>query len=210
MDWLKNGERLRKLRRNMTIEKLHKDIGPEVLELLRSMPEPGEGRMWTATRRKEGLSDEFVAALDACSDSDMSPLADYVASDKPLSAEERRVIARKLPKRKAGRPKDTQLRAAASVAWDFYQEWRDQNKRLGISDHGHGDEMKAYAARWNVEDWFGFGSDGEEFSDNTRAGFIARVRELMEKPKHLRGDCNRALITFPLFGWGSKTTKTRV
>jgi hypothetical protein len=209
MDWLKNGERLRKLRRDMVIEKLHTDITPEMCELLRSMPEPGEGMMWTAARRKKGLSDEFMDALDACSDSDMSPLADYVASDKPLSPEERKVVARRLPKRKTGRPKDVQLRAAASIACDFYEEWRDHNKRLGIPDHGHGDDMKTYAAQWNVEDWFRIGSDGEEFTDDTKAEFIARVRELMEKPKHLRGDCDTAAVSFPLFGWESKTAKSR-
>ena len=205
MDWHENGERLRKSWRDGVIKKLHKETP---VDFIRSLPEPGPGMMWTVERRREGLSDEFVAALDASSDSDMSPLADYLASDKPLSPEERRVLARRLPKRTTGRPKNTQLRAATSVACMFYEEWRASNKKLRISDHGHCDDMKGYASKWVVEDWFCQGSCDEKLMEHTGREFVASVRELMEKPKHLR-DTEEGLISFPLFGWEPKTSKSR-
>jgi hypothetical protein len=198
---------LRQVCRDAAVEGCQREFPPELLEAIRKAPEPGPGMMWTVARRKKGLSDEFVAALDACTDSDMSPLADYLLSDKPLSKEERRVIARKLPKRTSGRPKDHQLRAAASVACMFYNAWRSRNKKLAASDHGHCDEMKGLAAQWMVEDWFSWGSGSVELTDDNRQDFVVSVRELMEKPKHLR-EGDKGLITFPMFGWESKASKT--
>jgi hypothetical protein len=198
MDCLENGQHLRRVWRHRTQEGIKLRFGD--LEWLRSIPEPGEGMMWTAAPRKAGLSDEFVQALEASTDTDMSPLADYIASDKPLSKEEREVLSRKLPKRKTGRPKNSQLRGAASMAWMFYQEWRKLNKELGVSDRGCGDDMKGYSAQWVVEDYFEWG--GEEFTANDRTDkFTVSVRELMEKPKHLRGGVDRCILTFPAHGW---------
>jgi hypothetical protein len=172
------------------------------------LPEPGPNNYWEIKRRKEGLSEEFIKALDASTDEDMSPLAGYLSAHRQPSREELEIISRRLPKRKTGRPQDTQLRAAASVAWMFYRRWRELNKAMHIRDHGHCAEMKDCAAQWTVEDWFQWGSKGEELTDENRNEFVASVRELMEKPASLRDSGGRGLITFPALGWESKTSKT--
>jgi hypothetical protein len=209
MDWHQNGERLRKEWRENALEGIKRELPPQLISLMESLPEPGPGNMWEIKRRREGLSDEFMEALNASTDDDMSPLANYVASDKPLSQEERKVLSLRLPKRKTGRPQDTQLRTAASIACMFYKEWRELNKRLQVRDHGHCPEMKEYAAQWMVEDWFWWGSKGQELNETNKNEFVASVRERMEKPARLRDTGGKGVITFPAFGWDSKTSKTR-
>src|SRR5262245_20881008 len=120
--WLDSGERLRKLWREATQKGIERRYGS--LEFLRKIPDPPAGTLcpdcgeehhflWTAAPYKKGLSPEFIEALEASTETDMTPLADYISSDKPLSKEEREVLSRKLPKRKPGRPKNSQLRGAA-------------------------------------------------------------------------------------------------
>jgi non-homologous end joining protein Ku len=71
-----------------------------------------------------------------------------------------------------------QLRAATTVALMFYDELRALNKARGIKDRGCCPEMKEYAAKKMVEDWF-----ANDASDE----FAHAVLELMEKPKKRRG-----------------------
>jgi len=174
------------------------------VDLFREFPDPPPGCVWTAKRRREGLSPEFIDALEASREGDMSPLADYVASDKPLTKEERELVSRKLFRRKQGRPMNAQLRGAATLAGMFYSEWRRLNKKLCTPDHGHCDEMKECSAQWIVEDFFYWGSGGEKLTESNRDDFIESVRKRLEKPKHLRENAEDCLVSFPLFGWEPK------
>jgi len=202
MGWRENGDDLRRAWRQRVLRGLQRDDVP--VDLFRKFPDPPPGWEWTAKRYKEGLSPEFIDALEASSEGDMSPLADYVASEKPLSKGERELVSRKLTTRKSGRPKNAQLRGAATLAGMFYSEWRRLNKKLCTRDHGHCDEMKECSAQWMVEDWFCWGSGGEELTESNREDFIESVRKLLEKPKHLREHAGDCLVGFPLFGWEPK------
>ena len=52
---------------------------------------------------------------------------------------------------KTGRRKRFEIRGCAAVARQFYLEWKDANRRNGINDWGHGDEMKDEACRVAIE-----------------------------------------------------------
>jgi hypothetical protein len=78
-----------------------------------------------------------------------------------------------------GRRKHTWAQHCARLAIEFYQNWKDANRRNGISDWGHGDEMKDEACRLAIE----LGSClartcGEEQDPPT----FEQVRELIERP----------------------------
>jgi hypothetical protein len=214
MGWLENGDALRETWLDNAMKGIELRYGP--IESWRPIPPSrtvcpdcgGQHGVWIAGPYKKGLSPEFIKALEASTKTDMSPLADYVSSDKPLSKEERKIIAGRLPRRKTGRPKNAQLRGAASMAWMFYQEWRSRNKSLGIPDHGHCDDMKDFSAQWMVEDYFHWGNNGEELTEDNVDDFIADARELMEKSKRRRDGADRCIVTVPGFGY-LNTTKSR-
>jgi hypothetical protein len=200
MGWRENGERLREHWRNIAVKHAQENTP---LDLMKALPEPGPSMMWTITVSPK-LNPEFVNALRECSADDMAPLAAYLASDKPLGPRERKRLAAMLPEgRKTGRPKNTQLRAAASAAAFFYKEWRALNEKQGIADHGRCGAMKDYSAQWVVEDYFGWGG-GEPLTPIALDSLMTRVREIMEKPKHLRDHSGQGTISFPAFGWDSK------
>jgi hypothetical protein len=92
---------------------------------------------------------------------------------------------------KTGRPRDDVSRAAATIAWYFYNAWHDQNQKLGINDYGYRTEMKNYAARAVVEDMFAWNLLSPKYA--WRLGRVADiesyveiVRGLMDKPKRRR------------------------
>jgi hypothetical protein len=205
-NWREVGEALRNRWRETALEGVRREAP---VELLQSVPEPGPGMSWVIAWYDPKLDPNFIEALKKTTEDDKSSLAAYLTSDKPLGRRERERLARLLTKtRKTGRPPNVQLQAAASLAMMFYKEWRALNKKQGISDHGYCRDMKDYSAQWSVEDWFRWGADGERLTRTRIDEFATSVRELMEKPKHRRADAESGIITFPVFGWKSKTAKT--
>jgi hypothetical protein len=205
MGWRENGEALR-AHWHKKIEGIKRELlPPRIEELADRLSETmarkvGRGWAWTiASRRPDIAEPEFLDALDASSQDDMSPLAAYLASEKPLGPKERERLAKFLPKpAKMGRPKNHQLRGAAKMAVMFYREWRSMNQRMGTKDHGHADEMKCYAVEAVVEDLFTYNKEMEKRSPQEFEDFTRQVRELMDKQKSLREEWEKGLITVPL------------
>ena len=124
-------------------EGLAKEYPPEFFQALDKMPEPGPGYAWIlGVTDNTDLDPEFLRALDASSRRNMSPLADYLKSDRPLGRKERDRLARFLPKATGKHGQSTQLRAAANRAEFFYTELRNLNRMRGIRDHGECGLMK--------------------------------------------------------------------
>jgi hypothetical protein len=149
-----------------------------------SCPKPGEGHSCHLAVYPK-VEPKFKEALRASSQEDMTLLADYLTSDEPLGRNERDRLARMLPKgQKTGRPQKAQLRAAATVAVMFYKALRTANKAFGVKDHGHSAEMKEYAARATVEDYFS--PDIEGMDEDEVGDYVMQVRDLMDRPEHRR------------------------
>jgi hypothetical protein len=133
----------------------------------------------------------------------MWPLAEYLLSDQPLGPKEREKLARRLPKgTHIGRPRNHQIRGASHLARLFYERLREKNKADGIRDHGHCDNMKCYAARATVEDWFAY--DFENDAPRSQEGiesFAGQVREFMDKAKSRREGVDKAIVSFPAPAW---------
>ena len=55
------------------------------------------------------------------------------------------------PTKQRGRPKRAWARSCADEAIKFYRDWKDANRRNGIRDWGHGDDMKEEACRFAIE-----------------------------------------------------------
>jgi hypothetical protein len=55
------------------------------------------------------------------------------------------------PTTKRGRRKHSWAQMCASLAIKIYQNWKDVNRRNGINDWGHGDEMKDEACHLAIE-----------------------------------------------------------
>jgi hypothetical protein len=131
-------------------------------------------------------------------------LLSLLRSERPLTQDDRRVIADTLewvhkqwekaeekassPQRGRGRPRDDSVRVLAILAWFFYWEWKQENRRLGICDRGHADDMKQQACRLIL--------DLRREMKNRRLGIcdrghaddytIDRVREMMDRPRSRR------------------------
>jgi len=113
-----------------------------------------------------------------------------------------------LPERVSDEPKNGRplggSRTAATVACCFYNDWSSENQRRGIRDYGHRGEMKDYAARAVVEDFYAwrFGADirpvylWEIGSPKNVESFIEVVRELMDKPKSRRRLSDEVTVEF--------------
>src|SRR5262249_17853992 len=115
---------------------------------------------------------------------------------KPLNEKEREKLAGLLPKgSKTGRPRNLQIRAAADLAWRFYRMLREINKDSGVADRGCSDDMKLYAARAMVSDYF---SRIERISEEKQEHFALQVREFMDKSKARRSGTEGAVISFPV------------
>lgn len=197
--WRENGEAIRALWRERVVEGVSKYIPPEVWDVFNGLPKPPPDHMWTMGASDPELNDEFVNALHDSSKDDMSPLAAYLDSEQPLGPKERKRLARFLPKgRSIGRPQNSQLRAAAALAWHFYNSLRALNKKRGFKDRGYCNDMKDYAARAMLEDWFAWGADCERLSGGGLDDFVFKVRELMEKAKSRRDPGDLGIVTFPV------------
>jgi hypothetical protein len=55
------------------------------------------------------------------------------------------------PKRGRGRPRDENVRAAATLATRLYRQWKDENVREGIKDWGLGGKMKEQSCHYAIE-----------------------------------------------------------
>jgi hypothetical protein len=78
-----------------------------------------------------------------------------------------------------GRPKKHWARSCARGALKFYSEWRDLNRRKGVNDWGHGDEMKDEACRVLIE-IYGLKQPPKHLRDPVLN--FEDVRALMERP----------------------------
>ena len=204
MDWRENADTLRKRMKEAMaggIERMAALVPQEVLTTAQSSP------AWMITMTDyTGCSPEFKAAHKSSSRRDMSPLADYLALGKALGPEEREKLARMLPKKQDGRPRNNQIRGATDIAWAFYRVLRDMNKESGVSDWGHCDDMKCYAARVAAEDWFGYDLDvGRMRSEEELEVLAGQIREFMDKSKSRRGGGEKAIVCFPVPQLAAKT-----
>lgn len=143
-----------------------------------------------------GLDPEFVRVCNEYAHrEDPAILVDYLKSEKPLGTKERHWLARLWPKRKKeGRPRNVQIRGAAKLAWRFYRQLQEMNKASGVNDRGCSDDMKMYAARAMVRDYFSFFKD---HSEEGQERFALQVREYMDKSKARRSGTEEAVITIP-------------
>ena len=92
-------------------------------------------------------------------------------------------------KQTGGRPKRAWARSGANKAIKFYRDWKDANRRNGIRDWGHGDEMKDEACRFAIELYGNdvcelFGDDVEMREDPPT---WEDLRELIDRPQSRRG-----------------------
>jgi hypothetical protein len=81
-----------------------------------------------------------------------------------------------------GRRKHTWAQMCAHMAIKFYQEWKDANRRNGINDWGHGDEMKDEACHLAIELGSGSGSPWARTCKEQDPPTFEEVRELIERP----------------------------
>jgi hypothetical protein len=76
------------------------------------------------------------------------------------------------------------------------------NKAVGIRDHGHCDDMKCYAARATVEDWFAYDIENDATrSQEEIESFAGQVREFLDKAKSRRRGVDKAIVSFPAPAW---------
>jgi len=74
----------------------------------------------------------------------------------------------------------------------FYRRLREMNKTSGVADRGCSDDMKLYAARAMVSDYF---SHIESLSEDEQERFALQVREFMDKSKARRRGSEKAIIS---------------
>jgi hypothetical protein len=120
---------------------------------------------------------QFEMAARQCAQGQPAALIDHLLSDRPLSSADRIILALlvkgKLGKSPPGAPKDRKTRYAASRAVQFYEQWRLENKRLGVRDYRLSDSMKDKAAEIVIADLA------------LRVDFET-VRDLMDRPDNRR------------------------
>ena len=121
---------------------------------------------------------------------DPSSLVAFLRSGHKLTQFDRNELAgmleviftrRAKPAKQRGRPKQTLIPVFVSVARRFYREWKDANRRKGISDWGHGDEMKDEACRLAIELYGQVPSYMREDPPT-----LEDLRELMDRPQSRR------------------------
>jgi len=87
-----------------------------------------------------------------------------------------------------GRPKNIAARFCADLAITFYTIWKSMNRRLGIKDWGHSDEMKDEACRLAIEYHRKRLSRSMTLrcSNMQQVPEFAQTRELMDRPRSRR------------------------
>jgi hypothetical protein len=99
----------------------------------------------------------FVVALSKFAKGDASELIEHLRSDRELSPWRRELLAQVLEGQldqvpREGHPPDEDAWQRAIMASVFYEQWRKENRRRGIKDHGHAGHMKDEAARFVIEE----------------------------------------------------------
>jgi hypothetical protein len=145
-------------------------------------------RRWQEQRAADieiwhNLNDQQVAMVDAIQ-GNPSRLLEYLGSERPLT--NRREVASclalafKKPNPRTGRPRKGDVQLFASQALIFYEEWKQLNRRLGIRNYGHANDMKEEACRV-ILDLYAWQKEVLRPFPTPRA-----VRELMDRPKTRR------------------------
>jgi hypothetical protein len=123
---------------------------------------------------------------------DPSSLVAFLRSGHKLTQFDRNELAGMLgviftgqakPAKQRGRPKQTLIPVFVNVARRFYREWKDANRRKGISDWGHGDEMKDESCRFAIASYV------DRFPSLLREDLptFEQVRDLMERSQKRQG-----------------------
>lgn len=145
---------------------------------------------WLATRPhpenlivREDLS--FWGAICVAVNGDVSPLADYLNSDRPLSRRDRENLALYVSGhwadyRRPGQPPKIMHKTIAAAALEFYEDWRQHNRAQCIRDRGQAGPMKDEALRFVIEELW---QPHLGMIDDTAR---AAIRELMDRPKSRR------------------------
>lgn len=109
-------------------------------------------------------------------DGDAGPIAAYLRTHQ-LTEDDQDTLARFFegafaPEPPTRGPPKSNERAAAGWAADFYREWKDLNKRVGVDDRGCADDMKTEATRFIVQDFLShsYGLDEEKVRANMERG----------------------------------------
>jgi hypothetical protein len=105
--------------------------------------------------------------------------------DRNLLADTLAEILKKEPEQteRRGRPRRKWLRSCAHSAIRFYRDWKDANRRNGIHDWGHGDEMKDEACRLVIEI---YGDAPSHVREEDHPPTLEELRELMDRPQARR------------------------
>jgi hypothetical protein len=82
----------------------------------------------------------------------------------------------------SGRPRKTAARACASVAQGFYNTWKTIDRRSGVQDWGHSDEMKDQSCRVAIEMHSVRDFSVEPYHPMNIVPDFEEVRELMNRP----------------------------
>ena len=131
-------------------------------------------------------------------DGDPSLLVRHLRSRRKLTRFDRNSLAKYLEfaftealqrksQKTAGRRKHTWAQQCAYVAIKFYRDWKDANRRNGINDWGHGDEMKDEACRLAIELYGNvyspvYGTDNRRYYQGQDMPTFEEVRELIGRP----------------------------
>ena len=149
---------------------------------------PSKADQSTSRSRRAAFLFEMIAYAQS---GDPSALGAFLRSGQKLTQFDRNELANLLeaiftrqakPTKQRGRSKRLGVRACAAVARRFHVEWKDANRRNGINDWGHGDEMKDEACRLAIELYV----DRFPVKDDPPITF-EEIRELMERPAARRG-----------------------
>jgi hypothetical protein len=109
---------------------------------------------------------------------------------------------------KNGRPREETSRSAATIAFYFYEAWREENQKHKVNDYGHREEMKDYAAEAVVEDMFAWLIESKYAwrlgKAKTVSKYIDIVRDLMGKSASRRDPGEFAELDFPASDQGAE------
>ncbi len=153
-------------------------------------------------RTKRGKRERYwVSAVALAQMGDPSILVKHLISQRAFTQFDRRILAELLDCvfkgetdsawSPVGRPKNIAAQSCAGLAIKFYTDWKAINRRWGIKDWGHSDEMKDEACRVAIDyhlarrRWIGIGMSISNHPLNATPDF-EQVRELMDRPRSRR------------------------
>jgi hypothetical protein len=116
---------------------------------------------WYQHTRRGRRENYWVVVVALAIEGDPSTLVKHLNSRKILTRFDRIVLADLLDAafkgetraalHPLGRPKKIAAQSCATVALRFYGDWKANNRRLGVRDWGHSDEMKDQACHVAIE-----------------------------------------------------------